>query len=85
MTSNPLLRSNAWQEELRRVREERAAATRDLQREASTAKAEAARLGQELSAAQGAAEEQRRAAEEGRRAAQQVRRGGGRATGGHAG
>lgn len=55
------------------MREERAAAVRDLQLEATTAKAEAARLEQELKGAHSAAEEQRWAAEEGRRVAQQVR------------
>lgn len=63
------------QDELRRVREERAAATRDLQLEAAAAKAQSAQLAQELHAAQSTAEERRRAAEESQRAAQQVRGG----------
>jgi hypothetical protein len=60
------------QEDLRRVREERTVSTRDLQLDASSAKAEAARLAQELHEAESAAEGLRRAAEEAQRAAQQV-------------
>ncbi len=64
-----------WQEDLRRARDERTVVARELQLEASSAKADAAGLAQELQAARGAAQQAQRAAEEGRRAAQQVRRG----------
>lgn len=60
------------QEDLRRVREERTVSARDLQLDASSAKAEAARLAQELHRAESAAEGLKRAAEEAQRSAQQV-------------
>jgi len=62
-----------WQQEdLRRAREERTVAARDLQLDASSAKAEAARLAQELHSAQSTAEQAQHAAEEARRALQQA-------------
>ena len=60
------------QEDLRRVREERTVSTRDLQLDASSAKAEASRLAQELQKAESAAEGLRHAAEQAQRAALQV-------------